>query len=349
MRGVCKTVRARALLFAAGDRAAASPTMAFGYLANDSNDPDYEYLETIFPNSFANSIKNIFDVTVVKPAQINQRLEKYKTELSRSYRTYEVPEIMEKINTDFFIYGKFVPQPGNNILIVLNLYQRGSNMIFTFSNTGRMESEIFRLVDRITQILISLLDADELYKTEPVAARSRLAVITNLEGAELNALYAELAKGGFSISSVQGNTLYNHVDENMIEKFKYVYSENNSYDIITDRRKVQFLHGPWSGERYQAKVEEYKKIYMRYDMNYPETKKEILDTMSKTFNGSIDYLLIAGFAKNRGSAWVRCISMKNQNLMWMQSNISGWNVSSIGELITKSMSAVMKVPFEDRK
>ena len=336
-----------AVLFTAGS-ASASPTMAFGYLANDSKNPDYEYLETIFPNSFANSIKNIFDVRVIKPTQINQRLEKYKIELARSYKTYEVPEMMEKINTDFFIYGKFIPLPQNNILIVLNLYQRGSNMIFTFSNVGKMESEIFRLVDRITQILISLLDVDEMFKTETLPQKSKLAVITNLQGEELNELYYELTQGGYNISSMQGNTLYSPVNENIIEKFKFIYSENNSYDIITDKRKVHFLHGTLSGEPYQDKVDKLKQMYLRYDMNYPETKKEILNRMSQTFDNTIDYLLIVGFTRNRKRAWLRCINMKDQNLMWIQSNITGSGVAPIGASIVQKMGTTLKTPFDNK-
>ena len=52
--------------------AEAAPVMAFGYLANKSKDGNYDYLETIFPNSFAGSIQNIFWVDVIKPIRVNR-------------------------------------------------------------------------------------------------------------------------------------------------------------------------------------------------------------------------------------------------------------------------------------
>ena len=60
------------VILAIAARAEAAPTMAFGYLVNKSRDANYDYLETIFPNSFANSLRNIFYVTIIKPAQIEQ-------------------------------------------------------------------------------------------------------------------------------------------------------------------------------------------------------------------------------------------------------------------------------------
>ena len=326
----------------------AVPSMAFGYLANESNDADFEYLETIFPNSFANSINNIFEVRVIKPGQINKRLEKYKTTLQRHYKSFEVPDLMDKINTDFFIFGKFSPLPDNNILIVLNFYERGSNILFTFSNIGKMESEIFKLVDRITQILINLLDVEEFYKTGVITKKSCLGVITNLEGAELNELYHNFMKNGYRISSMQGNTIYNHVKENLIKTFRFIYSENNSYDIITDRRKTKLLQGTWSGKKYQDKIQQVKYLYSYYDFRYSETKEAILKKISKSYQDSINYLMIIGFNKKRTSAWLRCINMKNMNLMWMQRNIKGGNITAITENIIKKMTEKMNIPFENR-
>lgn len=342
------TILTLGLLLYLLDSASAVPSMAFGYLANESKDADYEYLETIFPNSFANSITNIFKVKVIKPGQINKRLSKYKLELQRYYPSYEIPDLMEKIESDFFIFGKFVPMPDNNILIVLNFYEKGSNKLFTFSNIGKMESEIFKLVDRITQILINLLSSEQFYKTGIIKKNSRLAILSNLDGADLNILYYTFKNSGYTISYMQGNTIYNHTSEDLINTFKFIYSENNSYDIITDKRKVKLLHGTWSGPPYQDKVNNAKRLYNYYDFQYSDTKQSMLKKISKSFNGTIDYLILIGFNKWKTRAWLRCINMENMNLMWMQSNIKGSSISEISETIAKKMTVKMEVPFEDR-
>lgn len=348
MKHICITFLSLLLLLGLFRSASAAPSMAFGYLANESNDADFEYLETIFPNSFANSITNIFKVKVIKPNQINKRLSKYKLQLQRYYPSYEVPELMEKIESDFFIFGKFVPMPENNILIVLNFYEKGSNKLFTFSNIGKMESEIFKLVDRITQILINLLDTEQFYKTGVIKKNSQLAFISNLDGADLNMLYYTFMDNGYTLSYMQGNTVYNHTSEDLINTFKFIYSENNSYDIITDKRKVKLLHGTWSGPPYQEKVNNAKRLYNYYDFKYNETKQAILEKISRTFNGSIDYLFIIGFNKRKNKAWLRCINMATRDLIWMQSNIKGRNVSDISQIIAKKMTEKMKLPFENK-
>ena len=58
--------------------------------------------------------------------------------------------------------------------------------------------------------------------------------------------------------------------------------------------------------------------------------------------------MVIGFNKKRTSAWLRCINMKNMNLMWMQSNIKGGDVTAITEKVIKKMTKKMKIPFADR-
>ena len=45
------------LIFAIPQSGKARNIIAFGYLTNTSKDANYDYLETMFPNSFANSLE----------------------------------------------------------------------------------------------------------------------------------------------------------------------------------------------------------------------------------------------------------------------------------------------------
>ena len=150
-------------------RAEAAPSMAFGYLVNKSSDANYDYLETLFPNSFANALRNIFYVSIIKPAQIDKELGKDGLSLQKRYKPHELMELTERISADYFIYGEFDILPNDRIRIELNLYGRGLNRIFTFSNVGAMEKEIFRLVDRITLIMMDFMGKNNFYLSRIIA------------------------------------------------------------------------------------------------------------------------------------------------------------------------------------
>ncbi len=326
--------------------ASAIPSMAFGYLHNKSGDQNFEYLETIFPNSFANSIKNTFNVRVVKPFQVNKRLEKYKIKLQTSYSTYELPDVADKINASFFIYGNFTPLPNDRIRIVLYLYQKGSNRIFSFSNIGKMETEIFKLVDRITMVLINFLARNNLYRSVIIPPKTRLAILTNVEGLDLNILYHSFLKKGYGVASVQDNTLYNYMDKKMIKSFQYMTSSYSSYDIITDKRKIIFPYGTWAGDRHVKLVNHLKKMYKYYDLDYLNTKKSKLRELRTRYKNSFDTLLIIGFSKDRKKAWVRCYDLKEDDVIWMQKNITGANLKKVCEKMIAEMNAKIKGPFD---
>ena len=328
---------------------AAKPSMAFGYLTNRSGDENYEFLETIFPNSFANSIKNVFEVDVIKPLQVNERLKKYKTELKKNYAFYELPPLMDQIDTDFFIYGTFTPLPDDQIRIVLNLYTKGSNRIFRFTNVGTMETEIFRLVDRITSVLMDFMSDQTLYITHTIDQGKRIAILSNLSGTELNELYLPFMEKKYTISYLQGNSLESITTDESIELFKNIYTEANSYEIITDQRQVKFLFGSWAGDDYVRQVNLYADIYTRYDNGFDKTKKETLSKLSKAYDNTIDYLLITGFNEDRDGAWIRCIDVRKQDLMWMQTGFSGHSIGEITGQIIERMNTPPKVLLEVKK
>jgi len=327
----------------------ATPSMAFGYLTNKSGDDNYDYLETIFPNSFANSIKNIFDVDVVKPLQVNEQLQKYKNELKKDYAFYELPELVDQIDSDLFIYGTFTPLENDQIRIVLNLYTRGSNRIFRFTNVGKMETEIFRLVDRITSILIDFMSDQNLYITRTVAPGARIAILSNLSGTELNSLYYPFMEKGYKLSYMQGNTLETIVTDEKIDLFRNIYTDENSYEIITDQRQVKFLFGSWAGDNYIREVNAFRDTYTRYDFHFDKTKKETLARLSRSFNNTIDFILVTGFNDSRDKAWVRCIDLRKQDLIWMQTGISAGSIDEITRLMIERLNTSQQALFEVKK
>jgi hypothetical protein len=302
-------------------RAEAAPTMAFGYLINKSNDVNYEYLETIFPNSFASSIRNIFQANVIKPSQADDILEKQNSRLEKQYQPYELLDLTEKLSADYFIYGNFVIMPRDQIKISLNFYCRGPNRIFSFTNVGRMETEIFKLVDRITAIMLDFMEKDNFFMSRIVPKGSKIGIFTNLQGGEMNYLYCAFLNAGYRVASIQANSLNNNLSAEMIENFKYISATENSYQGISDPRAVRFLHGTWTGTRYYEEIRYIRDMYRLFDMEYPETK---LNTMEKLVGyHTIDKILIIGFNRMKTNAWVRCLDLRTRDLIWMQSNISG--------------------------
>jgi hypothetical protein len=317
-------------------RAEAAPIVAFGYLENKSRDANYDYLETIFPNSFANSLRNIFYINILKPAQINKELEKGGLSLEKEYRPHELMELTERIGADYFIYGTFVTLPNDRISISLKLYGRGLNRIFSFSNEGKMETEIFRLVDRITAIMVDFLGTNNFYLSRIIPRGSKLGIFTNLEGADLNYLYCALMNGGYRVASIQGNTLRNDVPEDLLEGFKCVEASETSYQRVSDPRSVRFLHGTWTGERYYEEITYTREAYRIYDTGYLDAKFDALARLAAQHG--IDQVLVIGFNALKSTAWVRCLDLKKRDLVWMESNIGG-GLPRICEKILARMGA----------
>ncbi|MFH0974794.1 MAG: hypothetical protein V1874_03310 [Spirochaetota bacterium] len=299
----------------------AKPTIAFGYMYNIRNERELNYLEFIFPNSFANSVGANFDVNIKKPLELESELTAKNKSLKKNYEYYELPELINEIKSDIFIFGNFISAPDNKIKIVLNIYIKGRGEIFTFTNTGRMETQVTKIVDRISIIIINFMGQHNLYKVAKITPGTKLAVLTNLEGEEQNYVLAALMQKGYRISCFQNNEIHNIVDDFSIDKFSYITSMKNSYEIISDWRKSEFYHGTWTGEKYYNSINDIKDQYNKYDLNYETSKNNALDKISYAFNENIDTILIIGFSGNRKSSWVRAISMKEKELIWIQSNI----------------------------
>ncbi len=321
--------------------------IAFGYLENRSGDKDYNYLENIFLDCCATSII-ISGVEVLKPPVINEKLKQnFNIKLKKGYYSYELPELVTMIGSDLFIYGNFNPLPRNRIKIVLNIYFNESREIMTITNIGRMETEIFKLVDRITITVINIIH--KFYKTQKIPPGSRLAVLTNVDGEDANKIYYAFLRKRYRITCFQGNELATHLKVRTFDNFRYITTQDNSYAAVTDWRKLKFFHGTWTGIEYNKRVKYLKGIYKKYDLKYLDIKNMLLRKLNRSFNNRIDHILIIGFNEDKNKAWLRCINIRKRDLIWIQSDIESDTLASdkllnITEKVISYMSMVSKNP-----
>ncbi len=339
------------VLAAYGSAANASTTIAFGFLNNKSDNRNYDYLETIFPNSFASSIRSVFRVEIKKPLQIEEELKRHNLVLKKHYDYSELPEIADRIGADIFIFGNFRPLPANQVRIELHLFARESGEVFTFTNTGKMETEIFRLVDRISLIVINFLGRENLYKRRAVAPGARIALLSNVDGTEFNTLCAAFMDKSYPVTALRSDDLEFAFDPERFETFRYIRTKNCSYDIITDIRPVRFYRASWTGKKYVAWTDSVKAAYTKYDLNYTDIKNSTLERLRKSLGGNIDVLLIIGFSPDRKNCWLRAIDVKEKELIWMWSNLEaaalgGDRIRQMGEKISGAMQEEVKNPFE---
>ncbi len=327
------------LLAAAG---AARADAAFGYLHNRSGNGNYDYLESIFPNSFASSIASLHGISVLKPGIVEERLNKHGLTLQKTYAAGELPEIADRVGSDFFILGDFLPLSGNRIEIRLRICDRRTREVFSFVDTGKMETEIFRLVERISAVVATYLGQGGLYKTRAVRAGARLALISNLAGEELNRLYLPFLEKGFPVLCAQNTDIGTIIDAGAFTNFRYISTKTGSFEAAGSASRQRFFHGPWNNTGFDRQIEESREFFRLFDSGYMETKRRTLERFLKGFRNSVDVLLIVGFSEDRRTSWLRAIDMKDQNLLWMRSNIRPDSrfddpVAAIGRKIADSM------------
>ncbi len=329
----------------------AKPVVAFGYMHNLKNDPEFGYLEIILSNSFANSINAVFDVDVKKPLQLEKELAQEGDSLKKDYEFFDLPEFIKKINSDLFVFGSFEPLSNNRIKIILNIYMSGHSEIFSFTNIGRMETQISKLMDRISIVIINFMGEHSLYKTRKILPGTRLAVLTNLEGAELNSFLLPFLEKGYPVICFQANELHNIVDDSSVNKFDYIKTMNNSYDRITDWRKTKFDIGTWHGERQKEYIDYMREMYRKYDQNYELTNNAALDRLSNIYDNRIDILLIAAFSENRKTSQVRAVDLRGKELIWIQSNIKsiGPGKDRVADNAARMLEAMVAEPVNPFK
>jgi len=325
-----------ALFFASTNAGAES--VAFGFFANEAKNESLDYLEKILPNSFASALNNKYKFDIIKPGQIPGLAPEGDGSIKKEIREEDLLTLTKDINSDYFIYGSFKPLENNKIKLTINIYKKGTSSVFQFEDTGYLETEIFKLVDKIALKIKNIASESMIFKNSTITSKSKLAIITNIEGDELNSLYFEFLNSGYKLSPVQGNELYGLIDSGQIQKFYHVEGDNASFHRILSKKDVELLQGTWSGTAYSKKILEDKNAYEKYSFNYIKTKNEILNKFKVINADAIDYIIIIGFNEDKTNAWIRCLNLKDNNLLVTETGITGSSIDEITKNIIKSIT-----------
>jgi hypothetical protein len=312
-----------------------SGTIAVGNFVNVSTNRGYDYLESILPTALAGSLDSKFRISTIKPRVIEEVI---KNKLQREYTEQDLYNISSQIKAEYFVFGSFEPLSDNRIKTVINIYKVSSSNIFTFTDIGYLEVELFRLIDKLSLNVKNITDPVMFYKSESIRPDSRLAVLTNLNGEDLNSLYYEILNRGHRLNSFQGNSIYNNINTENINKFYFITSNNASYRKIYYPEEIKLIYGTWAGSGYYSDLKNKQKIYERFTFNFNNTGQQAFSDITKAAPRQIDYLLIIGFNDNRNEAWIRCINLKTGNLIFTESAISGSSIEDITRKIMGNIS-----------
>lgn len=310
-------------------------SIAVGNFVNISSKDNFKYLESILPTALASSLNTKFKIKIIKPKEIEKIL---KTKLYENYTEKDLYNISSYIKAEYFVYGSFEPLQGNKVKTVIHIYKVSSSSIFTFTEVGFLEVEIFKLIDRISMQIKNLTDPAMIYKGENLQLNSRITVLTNIKGEDLNSLYFEIMDNGYKLNSFQGNTVNNHIGKEDIDKLYYISSEVASLRKIHDKNAIKLYYGTWSGKNHFKEIKEQQKIYKKYTFNYDSIDKNTFAAINKAAPGKIDYLFIIGFKKNKKEAWIRCVNLKTGNLIFSAATVSGSSVNDVTQKILASVS-----------
>ncbi|HOP61889.1 MAG TPA: hypothetical protein PK358_02185 [Spirochaetota bacterium] len=334
---ILKSLSATLIIIFMCHSAVSAETVAFGYFTNKSESSSMDYLQKVLPNSFASALKNKHNVSSLKPGKIpilNSKESKYT---GKEIEDNDLIDLSSYIRADYFVFGNFTPLSGNRIRLTIKVHKTNTTKVFSFTEEGRLETEIFRLVDRITFKIKNIASDSMLYKAGTIVNNSKVSIITNIEGEDLNILYYNFMKNGYKLSSVQGNEIYTHLDENSIMSLYTVHTQNASYKIIADRSEVELLHGTWSGAQYYRDLIQQRDIYNKYAFNFEKTIENFTNRALDFDRGSFEYLIIIGFNDDKNTAWIRGISLKDNKLITAESEITGGNIEEISVKIINSL------------
>ncbi len=310
------------IFFTAGDIFCSDVTFAFGYFKNNSKNKSYDYLEKVFSNSIVSSLAEK-EITLLRPADIENKLKNKNDKLLYEFSEKELAELSEIIECDYFMYGNFTPFDNDDVKIVINIYNYNTNELFTFETLGKLETEIFSLVDFLSTVIFNAAGEKVFFKNEVIPESSKFSIISNLEPTELNEMYSVFMDKNFSISVVQSNDLYNATGSDEMEFFYNIISSKNSLKKLKDadlKKEVNFIYGSWNNESETNLIKEQNSIINFYYYDYPVSKQNALKSLSQNTKNK-DYLLLIFFNPSRTKAFVRCIDFKTGNLIWMERNI----------------------------
>jgi hypothetical protein len=317
---------------------AGAVSISLGYFINKSGNDNLDYLEKIFPNSFASTLKNKYDIDIIKPNQLPFLTEKEDPDQIIDIGDQDLLSINEQLDTDYFVYGYFKTVENNRIKLFINIFKKDTKSVFHFQDTGFLETEMFKLIDKISVQIKFIATDSMIYKNDKVEPKSRFAIITNIEGEDLNCLYYEFMAGGYKLSSAQGNELYNIIDYEQINKLYHVSGINASYHLIHNKKEIELWHGTWSGNAYYKKIMEEKKTFEQYAFNYKSKYNEFLKKLYEFDKNATDYVIIIGFDEDKTSAWMRCLTLKDNRLIVTQTGIEGSSVNEISKKIIQSLT-----------
>ena len=328
-----------ALLMAAGSTAGAEKPrrMAFGYIANSSPSAEYDYLETILQRTISKTLSVIFKIPVQNPDQLNARLQKESLFIQREYLAHELPALVQKLETDIFIYGNFELQKGTMMKLTMNCYYYGSDMLFTFTHTDKIAADMSGLIDKSAAALANFMaDKNRIYTGKPLHGGSGVAILTNLTGGELNRLYAPFMAKGYRVAYFQGNTLGHIVEGDLLEPCSQIILRSSSYRKIERPKEAKNLSGSLNINDYNDLL---KKIKKEHDDRFFDNSSEAFVRLQKTFGGKIDALILLGFDKGKKSAWLRCIDMRDITITCIRSGIEGKTIDDIAEKAITELTA----------
>lgn len=313
-------------------------SISLGYFVNKSGNDNLNYLEKILPNSFASTLKNKYNVDVIKPGQLPFLAEKDNPEQIIEISEEDMLRLNDELDTDYFVYGYFKSLENNRIKLFINVFKKDTKSIFQFEDTGYLETEMFKLIDKISVQIKHIATESMIYKNAIVAPKSRFSIITNIEGEELNCLYYEFLTSGYKLSSTQGNELYNIIDYEQINKLYHVSGINASYHIIHNKKDIDLMYGTWSGKNYYNKMMEDKNTFEQYAFNFSSKYNDFLKRLKAFDKDSTDYLMIIGFDEDRANAWIRCLTIKDNRLLVTETGIEGSSVNEITKKIIHSIT-----------
>ncbi|HPS59478.1 MAG TPA: hypothetical protein PK514_15355 [Spirochaetota bacterium] len=323
----------------------AADKLAFGYFINTTGDEEYDYLEEVFPKSIASAMRNRYKVRTMSPNKLQFLVDKNTNALNKAERMiYEddLAVLSESIPADILIYGTFTPDDNNRVKVRISVYKIGSDTVFTFEDTGELEMGIFRLVDKIATQLKNYIDKHTAYKLDVIKKKSKVAILSNIEGDELNRCYYAFMTSGYRVSPIHGNDLYSYLDDDSIERFMKIEAANASLDYVTAKSQVELLHGTWSGVKYYRDIISARATYNRFAFNFKKSMDEVLASISRQ-DSELDYIIIIGFNDDHDTAWYRCVDIRNNRLMSFQYGIEGDSVDEVTKKIITDLTSPLAV------
>ncbi len=328
-------------VFTINARASASESLnsaAFGYFYNANEEKNLNYLEIVLPNAISNKLKKKFSFRTLNPARLSKVLKRNSLLLKKKYNDIELPKLSSNMNTKYFIFGDFFLMENGKIKVKIHIYNSKTLNLFTFTAYGELQTEIFKLVDRIALRLSKIMSPQKLYLAESMKRNTTVGVITNLSGSDLNEIYFSFLKEQFYVKTFQANDLKNNISDLYIQNFYQVYSPSASLVKVARNRDIKTFYTIWTDKETMDKVLELKKLYEKYASRFKEKQRKLFTSITSNPYYNTDYLLIIGFNDEHSSAWARCIRLQDKSLIYTQSNI---RAKSIGEITQKIINTLL--------